>query len=46
MVISSPGLASHRELEHRPFFSGFSAFSSGSQKTARRTHRLAVWPSK
>ena len=46
MVISSPGLASQRKLEQRPFLAGSSAFFSGSQKVARRTQRLALSPSK
>jgi hypothetical protein len=39
MVISWPGLASHRKFEQMPFLAGSSAPASGSQYTARRTHR-------
>ena len=46
MVISSPGLASHRKLEHRPFLAGSLAFISGHQYSARRTHSEVVLPSK
>ena len=46
MVISSPGLASQRKLEQRPFFAGSLAFSSGHQYSARRTQRDVVLPSK
>lgn len=46
MVISVPGLASHRKLLQMPFFSGSSRPSSGSQYVARRTHSVVVLPSK
>ncbi len=45
MVISVPGLASQRKLLQMPFFSGSSAFFSGSQYVARRTHSVVVLPS-
>lgn len=46
MVISVPGSASQRKLEHTPFLTGSSACSSGHQYVARRTHSEAVLPSK
>ena len=45
MLISSPGLASHRKLEQMPFLAGSLAFNSGSQYSARRTHSDVVLPS-
>ena len=45
MLISSPGLASHRKLEQIPFFSSSSSFFSESQKVALRTHSEVVLPS-
>merc|ERR1719353_1178450 len=43
-LTSSPGLVSHRKLEHTPFLAGSSAFSSGHQYVARRTHSEVVVP--
>merc|ERR1719401_1269547 len=44
ILTTVPGSASQRKLEQTPFLAGSSAFSSGHQYVARRTHSVVVLP--